>query len=59
MLERDECLWHQANYLTAQADHADPRMTLLNADLAGLPEATVILAECDPIKPQGLLLAEA
>ncbi|MUL82348.1 MULTISPECIES: alpha/beta hydrolase [unclassified Mycolicibacterium] len=59
MLERDECLWHQSNYLSTPEDHADPRMTLLNADLAGLPEATVILAECDPIKPQGVLLAEA
>ncbi|MGW4096646.1 alpha/beta hydrolase [Mycobacterium sp. NPDC004974] len=59
MLERDECLWHQSNYLTSPEDHSDPRMTLLNADLSGLPEATVILAECDPIKPQGLLLAEA
>jgi acetyl esterase len=59
MLERDECLWHQSNYLTTQADHADPRMTLLNADLTGLPDTTVILAECDPIKPQGVLLADA
>jgi acetyl esterase len=59
MLERDECLWHQRNYLTSDEDLADPRMTLLNADLKGLPQATVILAECDPIKPQGVLLADA
>jgi acetyl esterase len=59
MLERDECLWHQKNYLTGPQDLVDPRMTLLGADLAGLPEATVILAECDPIRPQGTLLAEA
>ncbi|PJK18426.1 alpha/beta hydrolase [Mycolicibacterium goodii] len=59
MLERDECVWHQRNYLTTPADLSDPRMTLLNADLAGLPETTVVLAECDPIKPQGLLLIDA
>lgn len=59
MLERDECLWHQENYLTGPADLVDPRMTLLNAELEGLPAATVILAECDPIRPQGVLLADA
>jgi acetyl esterase len=59
MLERDECLWHQRNYLSTPEDFSNPRMTLLNADLTGLPEATVILAECDPIKPQGVLLADA
>ena len=59
MLERDECLWHHRNYLTKPEDFSNPRMTLLNADLERLPEATVILAECDPIKPQGALLADA
>lgn len=59
MLERDELQWHQDNYLPDAAAAADPRVDILSADLAGLPEATVLLAECDPIRPQGELLAEA
>lgn len=59
MLERDELLWHQRNYFSNAADAADPRASILDADLGGLPATTVILAECDPIKPQGVLLAQA
>ncbi|KAA0078854.1 alpha/beta hydrolase [Mycolicibacterium sp. P9-64] len=59
MLERDELRWHQRNYFASPNDAADPRVSVLNADLHGLPETTVILAECDPIKPQGTLLAQA
>lgn len=53
MLERDELQWHQDNYLASPADMSDPRVNILDADLTGLPEATVVLAECDPIRPQG------
>jgi len=59
MLYRDEMVWHQENYLAGPEDAADPRVSVLNADLAGLPDATVILAQCDPIRPQGALFAEA
>jgi acetyl esterase/lipase len=59
MLERDELLWHQDNYLASPADKDDPRVNILDADLTGLPEATVILAECDPIRPQGERYAAA
>jgi acetyl esterase len=59
MLERDELLWHQRNYFASTDDAADPRVSVLKADLQGLPETTVILAECDPIRPQGILLAQA
>lgn len=59
MLERDELLWHQRNYFANAADTADPRASILDADLGGLPSTTVILAECDPIKPQGVLLVQA
>lgn len=59
MLERDELLWHQRNYFASPEDAADPRVSVLRADLHGLPETTVILAECDPIKPQGIQLAQA
>ncbi len=53
MLERDELQWHQDNYLPGPEAKTDPRVNILDAELAGLPEATVILAECDPIRPQG------
>ncbi len=59
MLERDELKWHQHNYFEKPEDAADPRASILNAAHDGLPPATVILAECDPIKPQGVLLARA
>ena len=37
----------------------DPRITLLNADLSGLPPVTIINASIDPIHDDGTLLAEA
>lgn len=59
MLYRDEMQWHQDNYLPSKDSAFDPRIDLLEADLTGLPESTIILAECDPIRPQGQLLADA
>lgn len=59
MLYRDEMQWHQDNYLPSPAAANDPRVAVLDADLAGLPETTVILAECDPIRPQGELMVDA
>jgi acetyl esterase len=59
MLERDELQWHQDNYLPGPDYATDPRVNILDADLAGLPETTIILAECDPIRPQGELYAKA
>ncbi|MFC5995371.1 alpha/beta hydrolase [Pseudonocardia hispaniensis] len=59
MLYRDEIQWHQDNYLPDPSHSSDPRVSVLCDDLTGAPEATVILAECDPIRPQGVLYAEA
>jgi acetyl esterase len=59
MLERDELQWHQDNYLPNSESANDPRVNIVDAELAGLPETTVILAECDPIRPQGELYAKA
>lgn len=59
MLERDELQWHQDNYLPGPEAAADTRVNVLGADLQGLPETTMILAECDPIRPQGELYEQA
>ncbi|VFA88677.1 Acetyl esterase [Gordonia paraffinivorans] len=59
MLERDEMQWHQDNYLPGPDWATDPRVSVLDAKLKGLVAATVILAECDPIRPQGELYAQA
>ena len=59
LLYRDEMQWHQDNYLASESDAVDPGVSPLLGDLAGLPSATVVLAECDPIRPQGQLYADA
>lgn len=59
MLYRDELRWHQDNYLAHPDQAEDPRVSPLLADLRGLPPATVVLAECDPIRPQGARYADA
>ena len=59
MLYRDEMQWHQDNYLASPDDANDPRVAVLDAELAGLPPTSVVLAECDPIRPQGALFAAA
>jgi acetyl esterase len=59
MLYRDELQWHQDNYLASPEQATDPAVSPLLGDLAGLPPATVILAECDPIRPQGASYARA
>jgi acetyl esterase len=59
MLFRDELQWHLDNYLASPDDATDPRVDVLDADLSGLPPATIVLAECDPIRPQGQLFAQA
>jgi len=59
ILYRDEMLWHQENYLSSPDQATDPRVSPLLADLHGLPPAVVVIAECDPIRPQGELYIEA
>lgn len=59
VLYRDEMLWHQENYLGSLDQGTDPRVSPLLADLHGVPPAVVVMAECDPIRPQGALYVEA
>jgi acetyl esterase len=60
MLYRDELQWHQDNYLPSPAVRHDPLVSPLEADdLAGLPPALVVTAQCDPLHRQGELYAQA
>ncbi|MDO8306747.1 MAG: alpha/beta hydrolase [Actinomycetota bacterium] len=59
ILYRDELQWHQDNYLSSPDQAEDPRVAPLLADLHDLPPAVVVIAECDPIRPQGELYIAA
>jgi acetyl esterase len=58
-LERKTLDWFYANYLPADADKSDPRISpLLADDLSGLPPAFVMLAGFDPLHDEGLAYAQ-
>ena len=59
ILDRDEMQWHQENYLSTAEQRAHPHVSPLLADLSGLPPAAVVVAECDPLRPQGLQYVDA
>jgi len=59
ILYRDEMQWHQDNYLDSPDQIRDPLVAPSEAELRGLPPALILMAECDPIRPQGILYAEA
>jgi acetyl esterase/lipase len=59
-LYRDELQWHQDNYLPEPSRASDPLVSPLDhGDLAGLPPALILTAQCDPLHAQGELYAEA
>lgn len=52
--------WMLGHYLNSPAERADPRIALAKRlDLGGLPSATIITAEIDPLRSDGERLAEA
>jgi acetyl esterase len=50
--------WFVDNVFESKDETADPRINLVEADLIGLPSSTVILAEIDPLRSEGEMLAE-
>ncbi len=58
-LNRPLMQWFFGHYLRNAADGNSPWISLVDApNLAGLPSATVILAEIDPLQTEGKLYAE-
>jgi acetyl esterase len=53
LFNRHALAWYWGHYLASPADGANPLASPLRApSLAGLPPATVITAECDPVRDQ-------
>ncbi|WP_237421258.1 alpha/beta hydrolase [Flavobacterium sp. Sd200] len=50
--------WFVKNYLGDAAKAADPRISLVKANLKGLPKTLIIAAEIDPLQSEGKLLAD-
>ena len=48
-----------SNYLSSTSQSADPRISLVKANLGGLPVTTIINAELDPLRDDGLALQTA
>ncbi len=50
--------WFFEKYLKTAADAKSPLISLVNANLKGLPATTIIGAQYDPLRSEGKLLAE-
>lgn len=57
-LDKSMMEWFVKNYLNSMAEAKDPRISLVNANLKGLPSTTIITDEIDPLQSEGELLAE-
>jgi acetyl esterase/lipase len=51
--------WFVDKLISGPADKSDPRLDLINADLANLPPVTIINAEIDPLRSDGEMLETA
>ena len=58
-LNRDMMAWFAGQYLPNAADRSDWRAAPLHGDLRGLPPATIVLAEIDPLRSEGEAYLEA
>jgi acetyl esterase/lipase len=56
-LNQNAMAWFFDQALETDGDRMDPMINLVDANLSGLPDATVILAELDPLRSEGEALA--
>ncbi|MGI4749510.1 MAG: alpha/beta hydrolase [Janthinobacterium lividum] len=57
-LNKPMMIWFTTNYTRTPADAKDPRISLVNANLKGLPATTIITDEYDPLHDDGTKLAD-
>ena len=50
--------WFTKNYLPDMAASVNPKISLVKANLKGLPATTIITAELDPLQSDGMLLRD-
>jgi acetyl esterase len=50
--------WFVKHYLKDTTQASDKRISLVNANLKGLPSTAIITAEIDPLQSEGLMLAD-
>ena len=53
LLSRSGMQWCWSQYLRDAADARHPEIALLQRDLHGLPQTTIVTAECDPLRDEG------
>ncbi|MET0291912.1 MAG: alpha/beta hydrolase, partial [Steroidobacteraceae bacterium] len=58
-LNRAMVEWFVDKLVRSEADLEDPRLQLIDANLAGLPPVTIISARIDPLRSDGSKLADA
>ncbi|MBC7866115.1 MAG: alpha/beta hydrolase [Gloeobacteraceae cyanobacterium ES-bin-316] len=57
-LNKPMMAWFVKNALSSTAQAADPRISLVKANLTGMPATLIIAAEIDPLLSEGKLLAD-
>ena len=58
LLNNDDALWMIKHYFEKPEDAMDPRFAVIRRDLKGLPPATVITCEVDPLRDEGKAYAD-
>ncbi len=59
VLDKPMIAWFLSQTLNSPADKADPRLDIIHAKLALLPPVTIINAQIDPLRSDGVMLEEA